>query len=66
MAIKRKTCGGINSYAITVVAATALNLLLAGAVPAFEAPGQGKGEWLSGDFHQHTTYTDGSTSFDFV
>ena len=66
MAIKRKTCGGITSYAITVVAATALNLLLAGAVPAFEAPGQGKGEWLSGDFHQHTTYTDGSTSFDFV
>jgi hypothetical protein len=25
-----------------------------------------KGQWLSGDFHQHTYYTDGSTSFDFV
>lgn len=25
-----------------------------------------KGQWLSGDFHQHTLYTDGSTSFDFV
>ncbi len=24
------------------------------------------GKWLSGDFHQHTFYTDGSTSFDFV
>ena len=22
--------------------------------------------WLSGDFHQHTLYTDGSTTFDFV
>jgi hypothetical protein len=28
--------------------------------------GQPKGTWLSGDFHQHTFYTDGSTSFDFV
>ncbi len=27
---------------------------------------QPKGTWLSGDFHQHTYYTDGSTSFDFV
>jgi hypothetical protein len=25
-----------------------------------------KGKWLSGDFHQHTYYTDGSTKFDFV
>ncbi|GKT10166.1 hypothetical protein [Desulforhabdus sp. TSK] len=25
-----------------------------------------KAQWLSGDFHQHTLYTDGSTSFDFV
>jgi len=25
-----------------------------------------KGRWLSGDFHQHTLYTDGSTTFDFV
>jgi hypothetical protein len=25
-----------------------------------------KGQWLSGDFHQHTLYTDGSTTFDFV
>lgn len=28
--------------------------------------GKVKGEYLSGDFHQHTFYTDGSTSFDFV
>lgn len=25
-----------------------------------------KSAWLSGDFHQHTLYTDGSTTFDFV
>ncbi len=25
-----------------------------------------KGKWMSGDFHQHTYYTDGSTTFDFV
>lgn len=24
------------------------------------------GKWMSGDFHQHTFYTDGSTPFDFV
>lgn len=28
--------------------------------------GQQDGKWLSGDFHQHTLYTDGSTTFDFV
>jgi len=27
---------------------------------------QPKGQWLSGDFHQHTLYTDGGTSFDLV
>lgn len=27
---------------------------------------QGNGKFLSGDFHQHTYYTDGSTTFDFV
>jgi hypothetical protein len=25
-----------------------------------------KAAWLSGDFHQHTYYTDGATTFDFV
>ena len=30
------------------------------------ATGPDKGAWLSGDFHQHTYYTDGSTTFDFV
>jgi hypothetical protein len=33
-----------------------------------DPPGQIKkySAWLSGDFHQHTYYTDGSTPFDFV
>jgi hypothetical protein len=41
------------------------------AAGAREGDGEGadrhaKGAWLSGDFHQHTLYTDGSTPFDFV
>lgn len=27
---------------------------------------KGADTWLAGDFHQHTLYTDGSTTFDFV
>jgi hypothetical protein len=27
---------------------------------------KGVSNWLAGDFHQHTLYTDGSTTFDFV
>jgi hypothetical protein len=52
--------------ATTVVGAA---LCLAGTMPAHAdtnrqfRPG---GQWVSGDFHQHTYYTDGSTSFDFV
>lgn len=57
------------------------SLCLAGAVPALAGHDPGprpsfaghhlcyhapEGQWLSGDFHQHTFYTDGSTSFDFV
>ncbi len=30
------------------------------------AAGTGTGKWMSGDFHQHTNYTDGSNIFDFV
>lgn len=33
---------------------------------AFAAEGEPASAWLSGDFHQHTYFTDGSTSFDFV
>lgn len=48
----------------------AVSICLGGVSPA---PATGNGthfkagaEWLSGDFHQHTYYTDGSTAFDFV
>jgi hypothetical protein len=34
--------------------------------PDGQSPKGKKGKWMSGDFHQHTLYTDGSTSFDFV
>lgn len=37
---------------------------LAIAIPSIAVGESGK--WLSGDFHQHTFYTDGSTTFDFV
>lgn len=33
---------------------------------AFAAEGEPASAWLSGDFHQHTYFTDGSTTFDFV
>ena len=52
---------------------TALGALLTlslAAAPAWSAddkPFQKKNtKWMSGDFHQHTLYTDGSTIFDFV
>jgi hypothetical protein len=48
--------------AMTALLSTALLTMSAGSIEAK----QPKGEWLSGDFHQHTYYTDGSTTFDFV
>ena len=39
------------------------------AVPSVASSGEDykkSGRWMSGDFHQHTYYTDGSTTFDFV
>ncbi len=48
--------------AMTALLSTALLSMFAGPIEAT----QPKGEWLSGDFHQHTYYTDGSTTFDFV
>lgn len=45
-----------------VVALAAMTLFGPSAADACQA----RGKWLSGDFHQHTFYTDGSTPFDFV
>lgn len=50
------------TIAMTALLSTALLTMSAGSIEAK----QPKGEWLSGDFHQHTYYTDGSTTFDFV
>ncbi len=38
----------------------------AGSAVASERDRDHGGHWLAGDFHQHTLYTDGSTSFDYV
>ncbi len=44
-----------------------LSLAAAPALSADDKPFQKKNtKWTSGDFHQHTLYTDGSTTFDFV
>ncbi|HBZ55441.1 MAG TPA: hypothetical protein DEO88_08545, partial [Syntrophobacteraceae bacterium] len=47
--------------AVVTVFAT---LILISALPVCAKELQGA--WLAGDFHQHTTYTDGSTSFESV
>jgi hypothetical protein len=63
---KSSTTHGVRAAA--VLAAT-LALVSPGPVPALEDSSRGeaqKGAWLAGDFHQHTHYTDGSTTFEFV
>jgi hypothetical protein len=50
------------TMAMAALLSTAVCLMSAGPIEAK----QPKGEWLSGDFHQHTYYTDGSSTFDFV
>lgn len=49
----------------TLTALLTLSLGLACFGPACAKHGSG-GKWVTGDFHQHTLYTDGSTTFDFV
>ncbi len=41
--------------------AMTINALLV--APAFAAGEGNSGEWMPGDFHQHTYYTDGSYTF---
>lgn len=67
MFFKKASFKGITSCAKAVVLTAALSMLPAGmALACDNGNANGKGEWLAGDFHQHTTYTDGSTTFDFV
>lgn len=49
-----------------ILAALAGNILAKPAVADPPKPQKESAAWLSGDFHQHTYYTDGSTAFDFV
>lgn len=41
----------------------AMLLAVGGVTPAGAGAAEVAGKWMSGDFHQHTTYTDGSTNF---
>lgn len=50
-------------YALTALLTLSMGLACFG--PAFAKPGP-EGKWVIGDFHQHTYYTDGSTTFDFA
>ncbi len=51
----------IKTVAITAALTASLSLAFLGSADA-----KVNGKWLSGDFHQHTFYTDGGTTFDFV
>ena len=56
---------------IAAFAASLALTTLAAPLDARADDGRGRGgkaaaQWLSGDFHQHTFYTDGSTAFDFA
>jgi hypothetical protein len=55
------------SFAKVAAVTAAFSLLCGGLSPASAKHCPKPAErWLAGDFHQHTLYTDGSTSFDFV
>lgn len=54
---------------IVALIVTGAFLVISGVASAEKSSPQCKKErsqWMSGDFHQHTLYTDGSTDFDFV
>ena len=55
---------GVLAVAATVLAFSGIGEGLEGQRKQVERPLEG--EWLAGDFHQHTYYTDGRTTFDFV
>ena len=67
MSVEKKRFRKIRRLAATTIVGTSLCLagLSQAATHNWGACGKAS-QWLSGDFHQHTYYTDGSTSFDFV
>jgi hypothetical protein len=52
----------------TISCLIGIAMVMSLAIPSISVGNDSKkpGKWLSGDFHQHTLYTDGSTTFDFV
>jgi hypothetical protein len=65
-----KQFDGVKLRKVALGTVLSASLCLAGISPALANNNhfhhQPDAEWLSGDFHQHTYYTDGSTTFDFV
>jgi len=59
--MKLKT--NLKLYALTALLTLSLGLACFGPACAKQGP---NGKWIAGDFHQHTYYTDGRTTFDFV
>jgi hypothetical protein len=58
----RKLTWSCRIVGVALVLAVMLFAQVAGAAPGgFSGPGD-RGKWMSGDFHQHTTLTDGSHS----
>ena len=54
------------AFAASVALTTLAALPEARADDGLGRGGKAVAKWLSGDFHQHTLYTDGSTAFDFA
>ena len=52
--------------AMAATGLVAMPLMLGLGSSSNAAAGPQPSGWMSGDFHQHTLYTDGSTPFDFV
>ena len=67
MSVEKKRFGKIRRLAATTIVGTSICLAGMAQASTNHWGACGKADrWLSGDFHQHTYYTDGSTTFDFV
>jgi len=60
------TVAMFSAFAASVALTTLAALPEARADDGLGRGGKAVAKWLSGDFHQHTLYTDGSTAFDFA
>ena len=55
-----------NFWKVAAIGSLALMLTFPTLSAANSFKDKGEGKWMSGDFHQHTTYTDGSYPFAFM